>query len=262
MSKMLDILKNRTSLRVYDEKPLPEDAVNQILEAAMRAPTAGNMMSYSVIIIEDQEKKEILSRSCDNQPFIAKAPLVLIFAADFQKLYDYYIINKIGKYCARTQKPFTKPSSASLFLAINDAVIAAQNAVIAGETLGIGSCYIGDIMEHYEEHRKLLNLPEFVFPAAMLCMGYYPEGYKKNIRERFDKKYIVFKDEYKKLPSEAIKDMYSNWDSRFNTSNQFNADNYAEMHYAFKIGADFSIEMDRSIKEVLKIWNGEEIAEQ
>lgn len=203
------------------------------------------------------QKKEILSRTCDNQSFIAKAPLVLIFAADYQKWFDYYKINNVPEYCDKTLKTFSKPSSASLFLAVNDALIAAQNAVIAGEALGIGSCYIGDIMENYEEHQKLLNLPEFVFPAAMLCMGYYPEGFKKNFRTRFDKKYVVFKDEYVRLTCDDINDMYSDWDSMYNSPNQFNAENFAQMHYARKTGADFSKEMARSINEVLKIWNGE-----
>lgn len=258
MIETVEILKNRASLRVYDKKPIPGNVVDEILECAMRAPTAGNMMSYSIIMVEDQTKKEILSHTCDNQPFIAKAPLVLIFAADFQKLYDYYRINNVPDYCERNQKTFAKPSSANLLLGIDDALIAAQNAVIAGEALGIGSCYIGDIMENYEEHQKLLNLPQFVFPAVMLCMGYYPEGFKKNLRERFDKKYVVFNDEYKKLSDNEIKDMYSGWDNHFKTPNQYNADNYAQMHYAFKMGANFSLEMERSINEVLKIWNGKE----
>ena len=57
-------------------------------------------------------------------------------------------------------------------LAITDTAIAAQNAVVAAESLGIGSCYIGDIMENCEEQRRLLQLPEYVFPAVMLVFGW------------------------------------------------------------------------------------------
>lgn len=260
MSETIDLLKNRASLRIYDEMPIPGYAVDKIIECAMRAPTAGNMMNYSIIVIEDEAKKEILSRTCDNQAFIAKAPLVLIFAADLQKLYDYYIINNVPEYCDKNGKAFKRPSSANLFLAMSDALIAAQNAVIAGEAIGIGSCYIGDIMENYEEHKRLLNLPEFVFPIAMLCMGYYPDGHRKVLKERFDTSYMVFKDEYRRLSCEDLKDMYSGWNSRFKISNQYAADNFAQMHYAFKVGADFTLEMERSIKEVLKIWNGENVS--
>ena len=71
---------------------------------------------------------------------------------------------------------FTGPDEADLLLASSDALIAAQNTVISAEALGIGSCYIGDIMENYEIHKELFNLPPYVFPISMLCYGYYPEG--------------------------------------------------------------------------------------
>lgn len=56
-------------------------------------------------------------------------------------------------------------------LAVTDTVIAAQNAVVAAESLGIGSCYIGDIMENCEEHRRLLQLPDYVFPGSYAGIG-------------------------------------------------------------------------------------------
>ena len=59
-----------------------------------------------------------------------------------------------------------------LFLACCDALIAAQTAVIAAESLGIGTCYIGDIMENYEEHEELFGLPKYVFPIRLICFGY------------------------------------------------------------------------------------------
>ena len=256
MNETLELLKKRTSLRKYGHQPITKEHLDIILEAAMRAPTAGNMMLYSIIVVEDSAKKEILSHSCDEQPFIAKSPVVLIFAADYQKWFDFYEINEVEKFCLENKMDLNKPSEANLILAMEDALIAAQNAVIASESLGIGSCYIGDIMEQYEKHKKLLNLPDFVFPAAMLCLGYYPEGFEQAPRDRFDKKYVVFKDEYKRLSDEQIRDMFKNTESRFNPQNKYNAKNYAQMHYAFKTGADFSKEMARSIGEALKVWGG------
>ncbi|HEY5561207.1 MAG TPA: nitroreductase family protein [Clostridiaceae bacterium] len=259
MNETLKLLNNRSSLRKYDSKPVSSEDLQYILEGAMRAPTAGNMMTYSIIVIEDKEKKEILSRSCDNQPFIAKAPLVLIFIADYQKWFEYYKVNGVKEYCVKNNLQFLAPSEASLFLAIEDAIIAAQNAVIAAEAIGMGSCYIGDIMEKYEFHKELLKLPKFAFPVAMLCLGYYPEDYKIKPRERFKQKYVVFNEEYKMLSPEEIQDMHKELNSRHIEGNKYNAENYAQMHYAFKTGADFSVEMARSIREVLKNWNGEEL---
>jgi FMN reductase (NADPH) len=255
MNTVINILNNRVSLRNYEEKEISEDHLAIILNSAMRAPTAGNMMLYSIIQVESQDKKEKLSITCDNQPFIAQAPLVLVFLADYQKWYDYYILNNVKDYCIENNIVFTKPSEGSLLLASSDALIAAQNVVIAAESLGIGSCYIGDIMENYEEHRKILNLPDYVFPVAMLCLGYYPDNYKRKLRDRFDEKYIVFKDEYNRLSQEEIKDMYEDIDKRFVENNKFNAENYAQMHYAFKTGAPFFREMARSVREALKNWD-------
>jgi FMN reductase (NADPH) len=256
VNRVIETLQNRTSLRKYDPRPISDEHLETILHCAMRAPTAGNMMLYSVIIVEDQEKKEILSRTCDNQPFIARAPLVLIFAADYQKWFDYYRSGDVEEYCRRENIPFACPSEANLLLAACDALVAAQNAVIAAESLGIGSCYIGDIMERYEKHKELLHLPDFVFPVAMLCMGYYPEGYKKRFRPRFAKEYVVFKDSYRRLNQEEIKEMFSSLDQNFNKDNPYRAENYAQLHYAIKTGAPFSREMTRSVKEALKVWKG------
>jgi hypothetical protein len=90
----------------------------------------------------------------------------------------------------------------------------------------------------------------------MLCLGYYPEGYGQAPRERFDKKYIVFKDEYQRLSEQQLKEMFEKLESRFNPQNKYGAQNLAQHHYAVKTGSDFSKEMARSIGEALKVWNG------
>lgn len=256
MNSAVVLLKQRASLRRYDQRPVSPEHLDTILECAMRAPTAGNMMLYSVIMIEDRHRKEILSRTCDNQPFIAKAPLVLIFVADYQKWYDYYHAGDVAEYCRHENIPFTHPSEANLLLAACDALVAAQSAVIAGESLGVGSCYVGDIMERYEDHRELLNLPDHVFPVVMLCIGYYPENHTRMLRPRFAREHVVFKDAYRRLNRDEIGAMFSSHEEGFKAGGPDHAQNYAQHHYAKKTGAPFSQEMTRSVKEVLKIWNG------
>ncbi len=255
MNETVELLKNRCSLRKYADKEISREHLDIILEMAMRAPTAGNMMPYSIIVVKDELMKDKLSRTCDNQPFIRNASVLLIFVADYQKWYDYYQINDVKKFCYENGRSFAGPSSAQLFLALEDALIASENAVIASESLGIGSCYIGDIMENYETHKELLNLPKYAFPVAMLCLGYYPEGYKKTKRDRFDEKYIVFSERYQKLNNEEIITMFADLDKRFPEKNSYNAKNFAQLHYAYKTNSDFSNEMERSINEVLKVWN-------
>lgn len=163
MNEALRQLHDRKSVRVYEDRPVPEDVKKAILEAAIQAPSAGNMALYTILDITDPERKAKLSVSCDHQPFIATAPMVLIFCADYRRWYDVF--------CANLDT-VRKPDLGDLFLAEADAIIAAQNAVVAAHSLGLGSCYIGDITENFEYHRELLGLPQYVVPAAMLCMGY------------------------------------------------------------------------------------------
>ena len=163
MNEMIKQLHDRKSVRVYEERPIAPEVKQAILEAALQAPTAGNMALYTILDITDPEIKAKLAVSCDNQPFIATAPMVLIFCADYRRWYDVFC-----EYVDEVRKP----DMGDLFLAQADTLIAAQNAVVAAHSFGLGSCYIGDITEHFEYHKQLLNLPQYVVPAAMLCIGY------------------------------------------------------------------------------------------
>ena len=154
MNEILKSLHDRKSVRVFTEEPISDADKTQILEAALAAPSAGCQLLYTILDITDQAKKEKLADLCDHQPFIAKAPMVLIFCADCQKWLSFY---QEAGLTPRT------PGSGDLLLAVEDAVIAAQNAVTAAQSLNIGSCYIGDIMENVEEIRSLLALrPMFI----------------------------------------------------------------------------------------------------
>ncbi|MGV8981979.1 nitroreductase family protein [Clostridium sp.] len=259
MNKVIDVINNRMSLRKYSNKSIEKEHLDTIIESAMRAPTAGNMMMYSMIVVEDEEKKLKLSKTCDNQPFIAKAPLVIIFLADMKRWYDYFEYAGVRNYSEKHNIKFEGPNKGSFLLATNDAIIAAQNAVIAAESLNIGSCYIGDIMENYEIHKEMFNLPELVFPVAMLCFGYYPEATKRIKTTRFDKQYIVFKDEYKTLTSNEFDDMYMVLNEKVSKVNKFEAENIGQYLYARKISSDFMKEMGRSIDVALKQWNEKQL---
>lgn len=258
MNETIGTIMKRGSLRKYKEENISQEHLDIILKAAMRAPTAGNMMTYSIITVRNKETKEKLALSCDNQPFIAKAPLILVFLADYSKWYKYYEVNEVKEFQKATGEKFEGPSSGSFVLAVQDALIAAENAVIAAESLGIGSCYIGDIMEQKEYHKELFKLPQYVYPASMLTLGYYPDNYMVPFIERFEEKYVVFEESYKELSKEDIDDMFRKRSELFTEKNKFNAKNYAQMHYNFKVKAAFSKEMKRSVEEALKEWDKEE----
>lgn len=244
MNKVIETINNRVSLRRYKDTPISDKDLNIILDSAIKAPTAGNMMMYSILKIKDEKTKEKLSITCDNQPFIKNAPVVLIFLADVNKWFKYFDI------CGVID--IKSPGLNDLMLGVNDALIACQNAVIAAESLGIGSCYIGDIMENYEIHKELLNLPDYTFPACMLTLGYYPDNYNRTFRDRFHTDFVVFDEVYKDLNEEELKAMFSYKEENMPKTNPFNAKTFGELIYKRKTSSDFSIEMNRSIIENIK----------
>ena len=155
-------LLERKSVRVYTEDPITPEEKAAILLAAAEAPTAGGQQMYTILDITDPAKKQALAESCDHQPFIANAPMVLVFCTDCLRWYrGYQAAGSVPR----------KPGMGDFSIAVTDTAIAAQNAVTAAWSMGIGSCYIGDIMEQYEIHRELLELPDYVVPTVMVVFG-------------------------------------------------------------------------------------------
>lgn len=250
--KTIELLNQRRSIRAYSARPITKEDEKVIIHAAIRAPTAGNLMLYSILKITDQKLKEKLAITCDNQPHIAKASLVLIFLADVQRWWNYFEICDVQKKCNDMHINFEEPQESDLLLACCDALIAAQNAVIAAEALDIGSCYIGDIMENYETHRELLKLPNWVFPVTLVCFG-YPKGDKKKIplTTRFSQDYIVHQNAYHQLSREDYTLMFQGVKRK--RIIDF-AENFGQQIYFEKLGANFSKEMRRSVKVAIKNW--------
>lgn len=250
MNATLTLIDNRKSVRAYVEKDIPRDFKDQIIHAAMRAPTAGNMMLYTIIEVDDQKMKDKLAVSCDNQPFIAKSPFVLLFLADFQRWDDFFTQSGV--------QDVRHPEEGELMLSCCDALIAAQNAVIASESMGIGSCYIGDIMENYEFHRELFDLPDYAFPVTMLCFGYPNENYEtKKPAPRFPGKYIHFKDKYRRLSPDDFHKMYKPLEERYFSQGSFieGASNIGQHFYLKKHSSSFMKEMNRSVRAAMKFWS-------
>ena len=242
MNDCLRQLHERKSVRVYEERPIDMDTKRAVLEAALQAPTAGNMALYTILDITDPEKKAALAKSCDDQPFIASAPMVLIFCADYRRWYDVF-----RKYVDEVRKP----DMGDLFLAEADALIAAQNAVVAAHSLGLGSCYIGDITENYEYHKKLLNLPKYVVPAAMLCFGYpRPQQLLRPKPPRHSVEEMVHENGYCLEKSEQMLQMLENQQGK---SGEALAD-YSRRFCQRKWNSEFSREMSRSCTEMVKDW--------
>ena len=235
MNETINVLMKRKSVRVYEDREIPQEAKEAILAAAMRAPTAGNSMLYSILDVTDQALKDKLAETCDHQPFIAAAPMVLVFLADYRRW--------VRKFHQAGCEEVPAPRLSDLILATNDTVIAAHAACVAAESLGIGSCYIGDIIEQWEQHQEMFHLPKYVAPVSMLVFGYPTQQQKDRPQtSRFPQKMIVFENQYHDLTDEELQEYYS--------------DDRAKAFYNRKYVSAFAQEMVRSAEEILKNWEG------
>lgn len=237
MNQTISELISRKSVRAFEKKAIPDEMKRQILLAAAAAPTAGNQQLYTILDITDPALKARLSETCDHQPFIAEAEMVLIFCADCRKWYDAF---------ADAGCDPRDPGAGDLLIAVSDANIAAQNAVTAAWSLGIGSCYIGDVMENCEIHRKLLHLPEYVFPAAMIVFGWPTlQQAEREKPQRAALEHIVHENGYRRMGSDELRQLYGP---------KAGLRGYEDWMQAFckrKYNSDFSREMTRSVETYL-----------
>lgn len=246
MNQIIESLYHRKSTRVFTEEPVTEAIKTQIIEAAMQAPTAGNMHLYSVIDIQDPEIKKLLSESCDHQPFIAQAPIVFVFCADYFRAWS-------GMHDFITDN-VRRPEVGDLLLAMSDAIICAQNMVVAAESLGLGSCYIGDIIENFEYHRDLLKLPNAVWPICMLVIGYpTPQQIDRPKPIRFPKEFVLHTNQYEILDSTLHQEFICN--QFINQAKKITEIDYYSDLYHRKYTANFTSEMNRSAKEMIESLN-------
>ena len=243
MNPIIESLYQRKSVRAYLDKPISHQDKQAILEAALQAPTAGNMTLYTILDITDPSIKSHLSVTCDNQPFIATAPMVLIFCADYYRWYQLF---------RRHVSEVRTPAHGDLLLANADALIAAQNAVVAAESLGIGSCYIGDITENFEIHRDLLGLPDYVVPTCMLCFG-YPTDQQATRRKpnRFTVEDVVHENGYSLEKGDRMEEMLL---ARQEIRSPQALSEWVKHFCARKWNSTFSKEMSRSCREIICSW--------
>lgn len=237
MNQTIRQLYARRSVRAFEEREIPAQVKRAILDSATQAPTAGNQQLYTIIDVTDASLKETLAETCDHQPFIAKAPLALLFCADARRWYEAY------KLAGCTPR---KPRAGDFLLAVCDALIAAQNAVVAAESLSLGSCYIGDVMERFETHRALLRLPRYVFPTAMLVFGYPTQQQRERTKPpRFPLASVVHENAYREADEAHTREMFA-----YKTGGA-PFDEWMQRFCARKYDSAFAREMSRSVEACL-----------
>jgi nitroreductase len=245
-NEVIKSIKERKSTRVFEKKAITKAHKDILIDAALQAPSAGNLQMYSIIEIEDQSIKDQLSASCDDQAFIKNGAWILIFVTDFQRYYD----------SLKSQGINLKPHLGSMILATTDACIAAQNVVTAAESLGIGSCYVGDIIEQHDIHTKLLNLPNLVVPVCMLVLGYKDKEKDKGIKPvRFKKEDIVSHNTYHHKTFEELKAMFN---SKYIDNADFDFEKLVQTAINKKLNSTFFEEMGNSLNKYIENYLKEE----
>lgn len=255
MNETLQLIDQRASLRCYEDRPIDEAHSESILHSAMRAPTAGNMMLYSILRVDDPVKRQALAETCGHG-FIAEAPLVLVFLADMQRWVDFFEGNGVREHCVSECVEYRTPDASKLLLSCCDALIAAQTTVIAAESLGIGSCYVGDVMGKVEDQRALFDLPDFAFPITLVCYGYYPEGFERRRSDRFDRRFILHHDVYRRASTDELDEILAKIKRQFAAVLEKKGMNLAQLTYRGFMAGTSAREERRSVRVLLGNWIG------
>ena len=181
----IDLIHRHTSVRHYKPDPLPIIMVETIISAAQCASTSSNLQAYSVVAISDSKVRTRLSKLCGNQAHIREAPVFLAWCADLARL------DHVCKLRGYTQ---VSEYTENFLIAAIDTSLAAQNAILAAESLGLGVCYIGSIRNYSAEIMELLQLPKLTFPLTGMTLG-WPDK-QANIKPRLPLKSILHWESY------------------------------------------------------------------
>jgi len=189
-NETIRLLVERASCRKFTDEKVPADVMHTILRAGIHAATGGNLQPYSIIKIEDGAVRKRLAELNLNQPCVEAAPVSLLFCIDWRRL---------ARWADLENAPFSATSSFRHFwISFQDTVIAAQNISTAADALGLGSVYIGTVLECFREIRDMFDLPRGVFPVVLLCMG-YPEK-RPEPRNKLPVEIVVHDGKYREIP--------------------------------------------------------------
>lgn len=149
------VLQERHSVREFSERPVESEKLRALLEAANRAPSAGNLQAYEIYVVTRPATLKELMRAAFEQKFVAQAPVVLVFCA--------HPARSASSYGERGAKLYS----------VQDATIACAYVQLAATALGLGSVWVGAFDE--DAVRKALGIGEELVPVALLPIGYAAE---------------------------------------------------------------------------------------
>lgn len=214
MTKISDILLNRTTIRKYSSEPVKDKLLNDLLLMGCRASTTGNMQVYSIIVTRDNQIKRDLLPLHFNQKMITEAPVVLTFCADF---------NRFNRWCLLRKAEPGYDNFLSFFTAAIDALLVAQTVCIAAEAKGLGICYLGTTTYTADKIIEVLKLPRGVVPVATVTLGWPSE--KPEQVDRLPLEAVMHKETYCDYSEEDIEKYYRPKEERIDSQQFVNENN-------------------------------------
>ncbi|PLT29130.1 oxygen-insensitive NADPH nitroreductase [Peribacillus deserti] len=187
MNSVIETILNHRSQRSFLPRPLSEDQIKTIVESAQAASTSSFIQAYSIIGITDPGKKKALAELAGSQTYVEENGHLMVFCAD---LYRHTLIGELEGQDLEASLDSTE----KFMVACIDAALAAQNAAIAAESMGLGICYIGGIRNNLPEVCKVLNTPDRVIPLFGMVFGYPDQVNDKKPRLPFE--HVYMEDEY------------------------------------------------------------------
>ena len=182
---ILDILLAHRSVRAFRDAPIAPEALDLILATAQRAPTSSNMQSYSIVVVDDRALLEAMCGLCGRQRFVAECGALLVFCSDISR--HIHVCETRG-YVYRGDQVNT------LLVAHGDANLACQNASIAAQSMGFGTCMLGNVRNNPQGVSDLLALPRYVYASVGLAIGHPAEDL--GIKPRLPRRVVVSRNRY------------------------------------------------------------------
>ncbi len=185
---VLQLLLSHRSVRAYLPQPIPEGVLPTLIAAAQSASSSSNLQVWSVVAVQEPQRKARLSVLAGNQKHIVQAPLFLVWLADLARLDQ--------QAAHRGLKAEGLDFLESLLLGVIDCALAAQNAVLALESMGLACVYIGGIRNQTEGVAAELGLPPKVFPVFGMCIGYPDPDRPAAVKPRLPQSAVLHLEQY------------------------------------------------------------------
>jgi len=193
---LYDLLMKRRSVRSFEDRPVPEELLDELLDAAVNAPSGGNIQPLSIIVVEDPAARAELAEMVGGQPWVANAPTSLVFCIDF---------HRVKRWASTFDVEFRgEESLLSFLIAFADIMCAAQSVVVLAEARGLGSVYVGTILSSIDYAREYFAMPEHVLPVMVLSLG-FPKSVPRNI-PKLDRHAAVHSEKYAARSDDDVAD--------------------------------------------------------